>query len=180
MAFRKNRDTRLSARGRGVHATCIGCEQTERDKQVQTLLQCSMRWAYELTEPTRRAADAAREAARDAAIAQGKEAGKSVREIADEVGISKSAVGRAISGGVPRSHDAEAGQPDAVPPPVLPARDIPLSLDAETGHYHPLAPAVAEYREATSSRGERWWAAYRALCRAFAAALHHADVVRVG
>lgn len=32
VAFRKNRDTRLSARGRGFHATCIGCEQTDRDR----------------------------------------------------------------------------------------------------------------------------------------------------
>ena len=102
---------------------------------VRSLLGCSIRWAYDLTAPARKKIEDEREAE----IAAKKADGKSVRVIARETGLSKSAVGRAV------------GAPDLQP--------------AKAGHTEPPQepPGQAKYLEMTSRRGERWWGALRAL-----------------
>jgi hypothetical protein len=71
---------------------------------VCQLLQCSLRTAQRLTEPARRR----RDAERDAAIAEGRAAGKSGREIARETGVPETTVRRS---GAPSSPMAKTAQP---------------------------------------------------------------------
>jgi hypothetical protein len=73
---------------------------------VAALLGCSVSRAYELTV----AARAEAKAKRDAAIVAGIEAGKSQREVAEELGLSKSAVHRAA----PKFQPGKTGQHDAL------------------------------------------------------------------
>jgi ParB-like chromosome segregation protein Spo0J len=100
---------------------------------VQALLNCSMNWAYSLTAGARADADAAR----DAQIAAGKEAGKTVRQIAKETGVPRSTVQDRVR----KPQTAKTGQ--ASPPQ--------------------LAAAEAALPHVTNPAANRWWAALRAL-----------------
>jgi hypothetical protein len=107
---------------------------------VQRLLCCSLRLAYDLTEAARDEA----EEARDAAIAAGKPAGKSNRQIERETGVPRATIDRVV-----------------VVRQICTVQKV-THLDPFTT---PEAAVVAEYCDIVSSRGERRWGAFRALQR---------------
>lgn len=101
---------------------------------VAALLNCSVRWAYDLTAKARED----RERKRDAAIEAKKAEGKSNRTISKETGIPRATVNRM---GGSELNTAKVSH--------LPQR--------------PKHPAEVEFEDLTSVRGERWGSAYDAL-----------------
>jgi hypothetical protein len=124
----------------------IGCKyglfKPEDSRGVSQLLGCSRRMAYDLTDAARKRI----EAEQDAAIKAAKAAGKSTRAIAKATGIPSSTVSRRAKPkkGVPNLPPGKMGQPEP-PDPT------------------PEPPGLAEFREMTSPRGERWFGALRGL-----------------
>jgi hypothetical protein len=122
---------------KGYSTACKhGLVEPEDAEGVCQLLRCSMRLAFDLTAPARRQ----REAEQDAALKAAKAEGQTDRAIAKATGIPRTTVNRrAKSKADPKLQPAEMGQPAPDP------------------------PGLAEFREMTSPRGERWFGALRGL-----------------
>ena len=113
-----------------------GFVSAEDTAAVSEALQCSLRCAYDLTEPARKRI----EAERDAEIAAKKAQGKSNAQIARDIGVHSTTVDRKVNSAKLRPAKTQSTE------------EIPEQAEPRAKH-----PAEVEFEEMTSARGERWW-----------------------